>query len=93
MSNEHFISRRGASYLPQAPKFFGVLGNLWHPKENPDGIVNLGLAENVSINCNDGLSLLTSAGLDAERFNRLHQLKRRYQTIGPSILDVLILTD
>ncbi|KAH7006589.1 aspartate aminotransferase [Fusarium venenatum] len=40
------ISSRGAGFLPDVPKFFDVLNNLWHPQNNPDGIVNLGLAEN-----------------------------------------------
>ena len=29
------------------PVFFDVLNNLWDPELNPNGIVNLGLAENV----------------------------------------------
>lgn len=48
MSSEHCISSRAMLYLPQAPKFFDVLDDLWHPEENPGGVVNLGLAENVS---------------------------------------------
>ena len=48
MSSEDCISSRAVTYLPQAPKFFDILDDLWHPETNPDGIVNLGLAENVS---------------------------------------------
>ncbi|PNP41500.1 hypothetical protein TGAMA5MH_06601 [Trichoderma gamsii] len=46
MSLESCISSRAVAYLPQAPKFFDVLDDLWHPITNPGGIVNLGLAEN-----------------------------------------------
>ncbi len=41
------ISARGRSLEPKVPVFFDVLNNLWDPELNPDGIVNLGLAENV----------------------------------------------
>ncbi|KAE8160941.1 1-aminocyclopropane-1-carboxylate synthase [Aspergillus tamarii] len=40
------ISARGVSFAEKRPLFFDVLDNLWHPESNPDGIVNLGLAEN-----------------------------------------------
>ncbi|KAI1480151.1 PLP-dependent transferase [Daldinia eschscholtzii] len=46
MSGNDCISHRAISYLPEVPKFFDVLDDLWHPETNPDGIVNLGLAEN-----------------------------------------------
>ncbi|KAF4467806.1 aspartate aminotransferase [Fusarium albosuccineum] len=46
MSADDCISARGVSFLPEVPKFFDVLNNLWHPETNPEGIVNLGLAEN-----------------------------------------------
>lgn len=42
------ISTRGVAFAEKRPLFFEVLDNLWHPQSNPDGIVNLGLAENVS---------------------------------------------
>ena len=42
------ISERGVAFAKKRPLFFDVLSNLWHPESNPDGIVNLGLAENVS---------------------------------------------
>ena len=41
------ISARGRFLEPKVPVFFDVLNNLWDPELNPDGIVNLGLAENV----------------------------------------------
>lgn len=41
------ISNRGRALEPKVPVFFDVLNNLWDPEANPDGIVNLGLAENV----------------------------------------------
>ncbi|KAJ4172980.1 hypothetical protein NW754_003186 [Fusarium falciforme] len=47
MAVDDCISARGVSFLPEVPKFFDVLNNLWHPEKNPEGIVNLGLAENV----------------------------------------------
>ncbi|KAF5677489.1 aspartate aminotransferase [Fusarium circinatum] len=48
MSTDNCISRRAVGYLPEAPKFFDVLNDLWHPESNPNGILNLGLAENPS---------------------------------------------
>ncbi|KAF5686669.1 aspartate aminotransferase [Fusarium denticulatum] len=46
MSTDNCISRRAVGYLPEAPKFFDVLNDLWHPTTNPNGVLNLGLAEN-----------------------------------------------
>ncbi|PCD34742.1 hypothetical protein AU210_007339 [Fusarium oxysporum f. sp. radicis-cucumerinum] len=46
MSQSDCISPRGVGFLPDAPKFFDVLNDLWDPETNPEGIVNLGLAEN-----------------------------------------------
>ncbi|EWG42653.1 hypothetical protein FVEG_04406 [Fusarium verticillioides 7600] len=46
MSTDDCISRRAVGYLPEAPKFFDVLNDLWHPETNPNGVLNLGLAEN-----------------------------------------------
>ncbi|OAL54267.1 1-aminocyclopropane-1-carboxylate synthase [Pyrenochaeta sp. DS3sAY3a] len=46
MSDANCISSRALNYVPQAPLFFDVLDDLWDPESNPDGIVNLGLAEN-----------------------------------------------
>ncbi|BCS27097.1 pyridoxal phosphate-dependent aminotransferase [Aspergillus puulaauensis] len=40
------LSDRGRALEPKVPVFFDVLNNLWDPEANPDGIVNLGLAEN-----------------------------------------------
>lgn len=45
------LAPRGALYAtssnPQADWDF-LFGNLYHPQTNPDGIVNLGVAENAS---------------------------------------------
>ncbi|KAK1141771.1 hypothetical protein N8T08_008436 [Aspergillus melleus] len=40
------ISSRGLALTAKMPVFFDVLKNLWDPESNPNGIVNLGLAEN-----------------------------------------------
>ncbi|CEN60721.1 hypothetical protein ASPCAL03154 [Aspergillus calidoustus] len=40
------ISFRGLTLESRKPVFFDVLNNLWDPESNPDGIVNIGLAEN-----------------------------------------------
>lgn len=50
MSTNGCIFSRAVTYLPQAPKFFDVLDDLWEPQTNPRGLINLGLAENVD-NC------------------------------------------
>lgn len=44
------ISARGKAFAAQKPTFLDVLNDLWAPKTNPDGIVNIGLAENVRNN-------------------------------------------
>ena len=41
------ISARGEAFAEKRPVFFDVLDNLWNPESNPNGIVNIGLAENV----------------------------------------------
>ena len=49
-SNEAFgtLSKRGHSYATGTTKTLeNVINNLWDPKDNPDGFVSLGLAENV----------------------------------------------
>lgn len=45
------ISARGQSFVAQKPAFFDVLSDSYDPISNPDGIVNIGLAENVSNKC------------------------------------------
>lgn len=50
MPDQECISSRAVTFVPQAPQFFDVLDDLWHPESNPNGIVNLGLAENVGKN-------------------------------------------
>lgn len=42
------ISTRGKAFSEKRPVFFRVLDNLWNPESNPEGIVNIGLAENMS---------------------------------------------
>lgn len=42
------LSRRGYSYATGSRKTLeNVINNLWNPKDNPDGFVSLGVAENV----------------------------------------------
>ncbi|KAL7655311.1 hypothetical protein ACMYSQ_007263 [Aspergillus niger] len=40
-------SARGRAFAALKPAFLDVLGDLWDAQSNPDGIVNLGLAEKV----------------------------------------------
>ncbi|KAE8423675.1 pyridoxal phosphate-dependent transferase [Aspergillus pseudocaelatus] len=40
------VSSRGLALTAKMPAFFHVLKDLWHPSSNPNGIVNMGLAEN-----------------------------------------------
>ncbi|GLA43199.1 hypothetical protein AnigIFM63309_000926 [Aspergillus niger] len=39
-------SARGRAFAALKPAFLDVLGDLWDAQSNPDGVVNLGLAEN-----------------------------------------------
>lgn len=43
----NIVSSRGAAIAGRIPQYFDVLQDLWDPMNNPKGIVNLGLAENV----------------------------------------------
>ncbi|CAI7624278.1 unnamed protein product [Penicillium pancosmium] len=43
---ESHLSTRGEDFAKKKPTFLGVLENAWDPLLNPEGIVNLGLAEN-----------------------------------------------
>lgn len=43
------ISSRGRELQNYFPVFFDVLDDAWDPDSNPEGFVNLGLAENVSL--------------------------------------------
>ena len=50
LSNEALgtLSKRGHSYATRTKKTLeNVINNLWDPKDNPDGFVSLGVAENV----------------------------------------------
>ncbi|KAF2020877.1 putative aspartate aminotransferase [Aaosphaeria arxii CBS 175.79] len=40
------ISSRGTRIAAQSPQFFDILQDLWDPVTNPNGFVNMGLAEN-----------------------------------------------
>ena len=74
MSSEDCVSSRAVTYVPQAPQFFDVLDDLWHPDSNPDGIVNLGLAENVRNKSKWNWYLLISIVFNANGVDRLHKL-------------------
>ncbi|KZF20923.1 PLP-dependent transferase [Xylona heveae TC161] len=43
-----YLSQRGeaAAAIGRKNIFFDVISNLWHPEDNPDGFVSLGVAEN-----------------------------------------------
>ncbi|KAF4181652.1 hypothetical protein CNMCM7927_000531 [Aspergillus lentulus] len=43
---ESNLSLRGRTLAAQKPVFLDVLGDIWDPSSNPDGVVNIGLAEN-----------------------------------------------
>lgn len=58
------LSARGKSFVAQKPAFLDVLSNLWDPKSNPDGVVNLGLAENVRNSCLE-LEIVANTYLDS----------------------------
>jgi len=47
---ENNLSTRGNALADQKPAFLDVLQDIWDPVENPNGIVNIGLAENVKPN-------------------------------------------
>ncbi|EAU35411.1 predicted protein [Aspergillus terreus NIH2624] len=61
------VSDRGKALAAQRPSFLTVLGDLWSPASNPDGIVNLGLAENLQTN--------THALTYGDGFSGSHNLK------------------
>lgn len=50
MEDDSALSRRGARYALPANKnqVLDILRDGWHPTDNPDGFLNLGVAENVS---------------------------------------------
>ena len=52
MSREYLLSERARNLDEEDKKINGLwdtLENLWHPQKNPDGIVSLGVAENVRL--------------------------------------------
>lgn len=44
---ESTVSSRGLALKAKMPVFLDVLRDLWDPELNPNGIINLGLVENV----------------------------------------------
>ena len=46
-SMERSLSARGKGSAAPKPTFLDVLSDLWAPESDPDGIVNIGLTENV----------------------------------------------
>ncbi|OQD59966.1 hypothetical protein PENPOL_c036G10679 [Penicillium polonicum] len=46
MAKQSGVSSRGLALAAKIPTFFDVLKDPWSPESNPQGIVNLGLAEN-----------------------------------------------
>lgn len=71
---EGSLSARGKAFVAQKPTFLDVLSDLWDPKSNPNGIVNIGLAENVR-NTRFGFHLVANKYLDsyARRNGEVHQ--------------------
>lgn len=41
------LSLRGSELAQQKPVFLDILSDAWDPVSNPEGVVNIGLAENV----------------------------------------------
>ena len=72
------LSRRGHSYATGTTMTLEkVINDLWDPKDNPDGFVSLGVAENVqqshrNRNCID-IADMSNAGADARRTGKLCQ--------------------
>ena len=71
------LSRRGHSYATGTKMTLEqVINDLWDPKDNPDGFVSLGVAENVqqshrNRNCIN-IADMSNAGADARRTGKLH---------------------
>ncbi|CAG8058383.1 unnamed protein product [Penicillium olsonii] len=75
------LSVRGKDFVAQKPTFFDVLGDLWDPKFNPNGIVNIGLAENTLMHAeledfiNTNSKFTTHALTYGDGFSGSHNLK------------------
>ena len=53
------LSKRGHSYATGTKKTLeNVINNLWDPKDNPDGFISLGVAENVQQSSRNTSALL-----------------------------------
>ncbi|CAG8893314.1 unnamed protein product [Penicillium egyptiacum] len=83
------VSARGRKFVAQKPTFLDVLSDSWDPQSNPNGVINLGLAENIKV---DAHALTYGDG-----FSGSHQLKnavsqflnrsfRPWTALGPSDL-------
>ncbi|RAK96462.1 aspartate aminotransferase [Aspergillus ibericus CBS 121593] len=75
-------SARGRAFAALKPTFLDVLGDLWDPQSNPDGIVNLGLAENTLMHAemtefiNTKLQINAHALTYGDGFSGSHRLKK-----------------
>ncbi|PWY81604.1 aspartate aminotransferase [Aspergillus sclerotioniger CBS 115572] len=75
-------SARGRALAAQKPTFLDVLGDLWDPHSNPNGIVNLGLAENTLMHaemkefCNANVQIDAHALTYGDGFSGSHRLKK-----------------
>ncbi|KAJ5963092.1 aspartate aminotransferase [Penicillium waksmanii] len=75
------LSGRGKAFATEKPTFLEVLSDLWDPVSNPDGIVNIGLAENTLMHAemerfiNSNLQIDTHALTYGDGFNGSHKLK------------------
>ncbi|GAQ44870.1 hypothetical protein AtubIFM56815_009359 [Aspergillus tubingensis] len=74
-------SARGTALAAQKPAFLDVLGDLWDAQSNPEGIVNLGLAENTLMHAEMMEFVNSNAQFDAhvltygDGFSGSHRLK------------------
>ncbi|GFG27157.1 hypothetical protein IFM61606_07175 [Aspergillus udagawae] len=75
------LSLRGRTLAAQKPAFLDVLGDIWDPSSNPDGVVNIGLAENTLMHLemrefmNSKLQVDSHALTYGDGFSGSHKLK------------------
>ncbi|KAJ5816978.1 aspartate aminotransferase [Penicillium robsamsonii] len=75
------LSVRGKAFAAQKPTFLDVLSDLWAPEANPDGIVNIGLAENSLMHAEMERFINSHSQIDAhaltygDGFSGSHKLK------------------
>ncbi|KAJ6093877.1 aspartate aminotransferase [Penicillium canescens] len=78
---EDSLSARGKAFAVQKPTFLDVLSDLWAPESNPDGIVNIGLAENSLMHAEMERFINSNSQIDAhaltygDGFSGSHKLK------------------